>query len=383
MSRGNWSSSLPSITSRAETVPAPDVLVGGTPCQAFSVAGLRASLDDDRGQLTLEYVRLLNAIDNNRPTGDECVSVWENVPGVLNTKDNAFGCFLGALAGEDCALEPAGRRWSNAGCVFGPQRAVAWRVLDAQYLGLAQRRKRVFVVSSARNGFDPCAVLFESEGLRWDTPPSRATREDATRGLSDGIKKWPADIACTLNAAFADKQGLENQHIDGGAPLFVPSFREGSFGAYTPGVGTIRASGGSSGGGSETLVVHGTQDPCVKIDIAHPLARNNGAENVVFVVQNATRGAGQNGLGIVENGPMYTLDTASQHGVATEGHARRLTEVECERLQGFPDNHTQIPYKNKAADDCPAGPRYRALGNSMAVPVMAWIGKRLKSELTK
>ena len=120
------------------------LIVGGPPCQAFSVAGARKSLDDDRGQLTLEYVRLANAIDEKRE--EPCITVWENVPGVLNTKDNAFGCFLGALAGESGELKPSGGRWSNAGCVFGPQRAIAWRILDAQYFGVAQRRRRVFVV---------------------------------------------------------------------------------------------------------------------------------------------------------------------------------------------------------------------------------------------
>jgi len=124
---------------RAGDVEAPDLLCGGTPCQAFSVAGLRRSLDDARGNLTLTFVEIADAIDAVRlgRGQDRAVIFWENVPGVLNTPDNAFGCFLGALAGEDCALKPAGRRWTDAGCVLGPTRAVAWRVLDAQHFGLA------------------------------------------------------------------------------------------------------------------------------------------------------------------------------------------------------------------------------------------------------
>ena len=156
-------------------VEAPDLFCGGTPCQAFSVAGLRKSLDDSRGNLSLVFCEIANAIDAVRTTGElpPAIIFWENVPGVLSTKDNAFGCFLAGLAGEDGAVEPPGGKWTNAGCVFGPQRTVAWRVLDAQHLGVAQRRRRVFVVASAREGFDPAAVLFEFQGVRRDSAPSR------------------------------------------------------------------------------------------------------------------------------------------------------------------------------------------------------------------
>ncbi len=173
---------------RAGQVAAPEVLVGGTPCQAFSIAGLRESLDDARGQLTLAFVNIANEIDTARHVrgDDECVIVWENVPGVLSTKDNAFGCFLGALAGEDSSLLPPGGKWPNAGCVFGPQRRIAWRVLDAQYFGVAQRRRRVFVIASARKGFDPATVLFEPDGVRRDSPPSREAQQGAAAGTLRG-----------------------------------------------------------------------------------------------------------------------------------------------------------------------------------------------------
>ena len=360
-------------------IEAPDVLVGGTPCQAFSVAGARQSLDDERGQLSLEYIKLANAIDGVRGENDECIIVWENVPGVLNTKDNAFGCFLGALAGEECPLEPSGGKWTNAGCVFGPQRSVAWRVLDAQYFGVAQRRRRVFVVASARKGFDPAQVLFEFDGVRRDSPPSRETGQN---------------IAASTRVGFASS----------------------SFGQYRESLtdaGTLKSSGGDLGGGSETFVVHGTQDPLTN-DVAFPLGRNSGQENAVFGIPgnwvgrkpenggNATEpmdnispcqtktdrhavycGTQNDACRDVGQEVAPTLRAGNGGGAVNQvvnvGLVRRLTPIECERLQGFPDDWTKIPYRNKPADQCPDGPRYMACGNSMAVPVMHWIGKRIDS----
>ena len=283
---------------RAGSMSAPDVLVGGTPCQAFSIAGLRNSLSDARGQLTLSFVDLANAIDEKRD--EPCVVVWENVPGVLNTKDNAFGCFLAALAGEDEALVPAGGKWSNAGCVYGPQRAIAWRVLDAQYFGVAQRRRRVFVVASARNGFDPATVLFECESVRRDSPPSR----EASQGL-----------AGALTSSLGRRCGVP----DGGDTT-----------------GYLQCFGGGN-----------TSGP---IDPAACLTAR--AMRLDFDVE--------------------TFCTHGGSGV------RRLTPTECERLQGFPDGYTQVPYRGKPMAD---GPRYKMLGNSMAVPCMAWIGRRIDAAL--
>lgn len=131
-----------------------DVLVGGTPCQSFSVAGLRRALQEERGNLALEFVRIADE-------SDPAFVVWENVPGILSDRGNAFGCFLGALAGEASQLEPPGGKWANVGYVLSPLRSIAWRVLDAQYFGLAQRRKRVFLVACPRSGADPRTILFE------------------------------------------------------------------------------------------------------------------------------------------------------------------------------------------------------------------------------
>lgn len=174
------------LSGEAETA---DILCGGTPCQAFSYAGLRQSLDDARGNLSLTFCEIANAIDTTRASeGKEpAVIFWENVPGVLRTKDNAFGCFLAGLAGEDLPLVPSGEKWSNAGVVLGPKRTVAWRILDAQYFGVAQRRRRVFVVASARKGVDPAAILLELEGVRRDSAPSREPWQRVANDVAHGI----------------------------------------------------------------------------------------------------------------------------------------------------------------------------------------------------
>lgn len=315
---------------RAGEVQAPDVMVGGTPCQAFSIAGLRNGLSDARGQLTLSYVELANAIDDKRIERgeEEAIFVWENVPGVLTSHDNAFGCFLAGLAGESCELEPSGGKWTHSGCVYGPQRTTAWIVKDAQYFGVAQRRKRVFVVASARKGFDPGQVLFESEGVRRDTPPSRE----------------PQTAVAALTARGVGTCGADDNQSQAGHLL---AFGGGNTGGNIDVAACLTAKGQRIDFEVETFAVHGTQDPDTNLELAHTLGRNHGQENAI-----------SNGVQV-----------------------RRLMPVECERLQGFPDNHTLISWRGKEATECPDGPRYRAIGNSMAVPVMRWIGERISAAL--
>jgi DNA (cytosine-5)-methyltransferase 1 len=341
-----------------------DILVGGTPCQAFSVAGLRNSLDDDRGNLTLEFVRLADAVDDLRPDGDGTIIVWENVPGVLSVSDNAFGCFLGAIVGNDTPLVPTGGRWTNAGMVVGPRRSAVWRVLDAQYFGVAQRRRRVFVVASARDGFDPAEVLFEREGLRRDSPPSRKKGEEdpqiaGTITANGGGLNRPGgnaneldfcilterrtgsgkDVFPSLMANVGTKFWSGNQEaLSGDYHILEPVCVSDAQPNAPFNVGLAPALNSTH---EQPFVVHGTQDPCVS-DIAFAQDRNNGGENVLVQPQAMS--------------------------------VRRLTPRECERLQGFPDDYTAIL---GVAD----GPRYKALGNSMAVPVMKWIGKRVKMNL--
>ncbi|WZX60339.1 Dam family site-specific DNA-(adenine-N6)-methyltransferase [Salmonella enterica subsp. diarizonae serovar 58:r:z53] len=436
---------------RAGDVEAPDVLVGGTPCQAFSIAGLRNGLADKRGQLTLSYVELANAIDDKRrERGEkEAIIVWENVPGVLSSKDNAFGCFLAGIAGESSELQPAGGKWTHAGCVSGPQRVIAWRVLDAQFFGVAQRRKRVFVVASARKGFDPAEVLFEFESVRRE--PQTAVTADTGNG-AEGGSHWdnPANPHPTLNQSnniggiVASNQEIFAQRGAG----IVSAYRMTAFGEYS-GDGTastvkardykdatdlavtysdisrtlLSKSNSSMAEDLDTYAIHGTQDPDANHELAHTLGRNHGQENACIAFSykdngadatadlsptiragnhdsshansgqppaiayafKAGQGAKAGGIGYAEE-QSPTLTSASSgtnlapaviHGVAV----RRLTPVECERLQGFHDNHTLIPWRGKDAADCPDGPRYKAIGNSMAVPVMRWIGERIAAAL--
>lgn len=515
---------------RTGDVAAPDVLVGGTPCQAFSIAGLRNGLDDERGQLTLSYVELANAIDDKRRERgeEEAIIVWENVPGVLSSKDNAFGCFLAGLAGESCELQPAGGKWTHAGCVSGPQRIIAWRVLDAQFFGVAQRRRRVFVVASSRKDVDPAAVLFELNSMRRNTPPCRETQPEVASHAGkrpDGGSHWdnPANPHPTLNQSNniggigASNQEIFSQRGSG----IVGAYRMTAFGEYADDetASTVKArdykdatdlavtysnvsrtllakSNDSMAEDLETYAVHGTQDPDTNHELAHTLGRNHGQENAVCYGFKPGQGSKAGGIGWAEElsptltsaqsgtnltpaiafaensrgeirlqggdgqitGPLstgggkpgqgfpaiafsykdhgadatvdmsptlragnhdtshansgqppaiciqhasigrhdaagpqgkgyqedvaFTQDSRSSADVVQFGmQVRRLTPVECERLQGFPDNHTLISWRGKAAADCPDGPRYKAIGNSMAVPVMRWIGERIAAAL--
>lgn len=287
-------------------IEAPDILVGGTPCQAFSVAGLRNSLNDERGNLTLVFVRILNAINTirRRQGLPDAIVLWENVPGVLSTRDNAFGCFLAALLGESKELVPTGGKWTGAGIVRSDECEIAWRIFDAQYFGVPQRRRRVFLVASGRNR-RVAQILFEQPGESRDFKKGETSEEESA------------------------------------------AFIESSFGTYRKSDigGTVKRTGGALSGGSETLiVVHGRQDP-VSSMTAYALDRQ-GAGNTNVILPSS-------------------------------GKVRRLTPLECERLQGFPDNYTRITWRNKPAEQCPDAPRYMAIGNSMAVPVMRWIGERV------
>jgi DNA (cytosine-5)-methyltransferase 1 len=301
-----------------------DLLVGGTPCQSFSVAGLRKGLDDPRGNLMLTYLAIAKQY---RPNW----LVWENVPGVLSSNGGRdFGSFLGGLAE----------------CGYG----FAYRVLDAQYFGVAQRRRRVFVVGYLGDWRRAAAVLFERHSLQGHPAPSREKRQG---------------VAGYVESSFGQ-------------------YREDSIG------GTAKASGGVLGGGSETFIaqpvyeMHG-QDSRVR-DLGDTCSTvtstwGTGGGNVPVALQPIGFEENFHAIKETQTAPAMTTkgygvtQNAGGLGIRQSMAVRRLTPVECERLQGFPDNYTDIKLKNKPTPD---GPRYKALGNSMAVPVMAWIGQRIE-----
>ncbi len=323
-----------------------DVLVGGTPCQSFSIAGMRGGLGDSRGNLSLTYMRM---VDRLRPRW----TVWENVPGVLSSNGGRdFGSIVGALAelGYSCA----------------------WRVLDAQNFGVPQRRRRVFLVGCASGHWrDPASVLFESNCGGRDFEASRKTQAKITGSTA---KCFAGNKESTLAAKV--QTTMHDYSLADSFNTVLHSSR------VAP---TCTASGppySRMGQASEVdaLVVHGTQDPIVS-DKAMPLGRNQGQENVVVIQDQATRtgldsdNKKRQGLGIQETQTMYTLTSADRHGVCYKSEVRRLTPVEAERLQGFPDGHTDIGWNGKPTPD---SHRYKAMGNSMAVPVMRWIGERIE-----
>ena len=308
-----------------------DLLVGGTPCQSFSVAGLRKGLADPRGNLMLTYGAIARRY---RPEW----LVWENVPGVLSSNGGRdFGTFLGMLA--------------ELGYGF------AYRVLDAQYFGVAQRRRRVFVVANARSWHRAAAVLFESESVCRNPPPSRETRQGVARGV-------------TRCFAGSSESGVAGSHWD------HPSNPHPTLSLSAKGSGGIAASDQElfsqrgSGLVAQPVAFHPTQDPISSVNASGPTVMQAMAFEPGSIARNAGP-AGESDLAPTLRREMGD----NQPAVRIAMQVRRLTPVECERLQGFPDNYTNIPWRKKP--ESPDGPRYKALGNSMAVPVMRWIGERI------
>jgi DNA (cytosine-5)-methyltransferase 1 len=430
---------------------APDILVGGTPCQAYSLAGLRKSLDDARGQLSLSFTLLADAMDRKRceENKEPSIILWENVPGVLATKDNAFGCFLAGLAGETSALVPAGKKWTHAGYVSGPTRTVAWRILDAQHFGVAQRRKRVFVIASARTDIDPREILFEFDGLRRDFAPRREQRQATTTATAPRIEEGNSvavgtdcyngsitgDIACTMGTSgssvnatgptvmtpkqlgkhqkrlalgsrgditgakcASDYKGVGNQYVSDGKLVLSLPFQETAdclYAAYgTKWNGNAAAFNGSLFAFTSKDYGNDATVECAPTlrSMSHNKSHANGGGQLAVAYPKRNKHDGAKSFTVSVNSGGFAWESPVSPTLATTGGAtanqqygfrtadmrvRRLTPIECERLQGFPDNWTRIRWRGNKRKDCPDGPRYKATGNSMAVPVMRWIGFRI------
>lgn len=395
-----------------------ELICGGTPCQSFSVAGLRKGMDDPRGNLTLTFLGIL-ARYNSR------WFVWENVPGVFSSISDGgsdFGRFLSALAelGYSCA----------------------YRVLDAQHFGVPQRRRRVFVVGYLGDDWrPPFAVLFEPESLRGNTPKGRNKRE----GVAGCFEVGPGGnreckVVPTLDSRCKDgpirnqvgamvmahgqgnaeivKDGSPSLTCNHEAPILYEHHMQDSRVKEVNVCPSLSAKAGT-GGGNLPIAIHAH---CIgRKDEAGPQAKpyrtdgkgyTHDARGVPQAVAVRTAQTNANGHGVSEN-RAHTLDGAQGQCVAFSGRnrgpepkvnrlerpphtmieltgaletvkpwnishdsvVRRLTPMECERLQGFPDGYTQVSYRGKPAAD---GPRYKALGNSMAVPVVRRIGEHIQ-----
>ena len=354
-----------------------DILVGGTPCQSFSVAGLRKGLDDPRGNLALTYVGIL---DKFRPKW----CIWENVPGVLSSGGGRdFGSFLGAL-GE------VGYGW-------------AYRVLDAQYFGVPQRRRRVFVVGCLGDWKSAAEVLFDPHSLSGNTKKGGKTRKRVAYPIAD----------CAPTLCARDYKGVGNYEVAGGGKLImtekVSPTLQTSCNDYSradgftmmvyethPADSRVKEMGDTcqtvtsrwgTGGGKVPIVQKAysiREDATANNFSATPLEVTPALQALRPSVQShhaqtfIAQGFDAYNNSVTGN-VSKTLDTgADYHHVpnvySSTMSVRRLTPTECERLQGFPDNYTNIK------ENCPDGPRYKALGNSMAVPVMKWIGERINAK---
>lgn len=499
-------------------------LAGGTPCQAFSVAGLRQGLKDDRGNLTLEFVRLAHAlVKNNGLRG----FLWENVPGVLSDKSNAFGCFLGGIVGADGPLvTPDGKRWPNVGMVAGPRARLAWRVLNSQHFGVPQRRKRVFVVADFGGGPDPAAVLFEPGGQKRSAAARRKAWQELAGTLggssqSGGHRTTDLDnngafvvTAPTLRAGGNETGGhrppgsdvdtvetlvithaLKAEGADGsedgtgrGVPMVVAEYLGNAEGGNGDIPGLTPSNTGKTVNNQTPLVAVYDPNQVTSPDnrskptpeLAHALpsdanapvlysitpsnsnedynARANGhtqaitgnagsppsarGGDLVVTAFNPKASGKQTSLGADdqnsptlsttrevavafnlrgrEGGNMPELgddqasalrsgDGGSSKPMVLSSGVRRLMPIECERLQGFPDNWTLVPgysgwrpvgddedrdellalgfqvrvskKTGKASVNDPDGPRYKSLGNSFTTEPVNWIMSRVEASM--
>jgi DNA (cytosine-5)-methyltransferase 1 len=343
-----------------------DLLVGGTPCQSFSVAGLRQGLKDPRGNLMLTFLAIA---EHFKPKW----ILWENVPGVLLSNGGKdFGSFLGGLG--------------ELGYGF------AYRVLDAQWCrthrhprAVPQRRRRVFVVGCAGDHISAAKVLFERESLQRYSAPRRATRQGIADNVEEGVGGGGDVVAATFTARTGEARN-NSEHLV--ADVATVDARNNFDRRDSQHLDRLIPCWWDGGQVSQTLDAVLSKGQTMPEKNRFPAVLQ--PYNIVFSDSNGKRKDRINGgLSINKTDVSTSLTQAeSDTKILTDVHAvalvqtmqvRRLTPTECERLQGFPDGWTAIPWKKKPADQCPDGPRYKALGNSMAVNCMEWLGERIQA----
>ncbi len=409
-----------------------DLLVGGTPCQDLSIAGKRLGFEGQRSVLALDFVRLCFEL------GVRWV-VWENVPAALSSRRGEdFGRFVSLLCGWNIPVPESG--WRKCGIVtpapggFG----VAWRVLDSQFTrveqfprAIPQRRKRLFLIGYSGQWKYPAKVLFDGEMCGGDTPPRRTKRQNASAGSEGGSAStdwWDGSqkagtltrtsdqqfmpdkgrLQCVIEQAGTDFLCYENHAPDSRIKSVEVSqsivARMGTGGNNLPLLQEVER-------GLEMRPI-ASKDECFHVSFCDANGRRKDRPNGGLYVTEAKAGktvtaggpgaetvivepialdgdkmkpgerSGGSGMGVSEEGVMYTQTAGDVHGVAYtpsgKPTVRKLLPLECERLMGFPDNHTRIPWNGKSEEECPDAPRYKACGNSMAVNCMMWLGERIQ-----
>ena len=310
-----------------------DIVVGGSPCQSYSVAGNKKGLDDPRGQLMFDYIRVVR---DSKPKW----FLWENVPGVLSSNN---GKDFGSLLWE---MEKLGYD-------------LAWRVLDSKDFGVPQKRRRVFLVGHLGKGASPRKVLFESEGSSRHIEKSHQSREDNSTEIEDGVgtssfrKSKRAKTSYDYETWVEEEQTNTLNVFDSSDVRTTQCIVESQYYEHHPNdsrtkgpldlANTVSARYGT-GGGNTPVVVE------TVLDKARTLCARDGKDG----------GPGEEG--------MYAIERSNKLRV------RRLTPLECERLMGFPDGYTEIEWKGKSLENCPVSHRYKCLGNSMVTNVIKWLG---------
>ena len=367
-----------------------DLVVFGSPCQDLSAAGTRKGFQDGtRSNLFYEALRIF---DYARKHNNCRFALWENVPGAFASNKGAdFTAVVREMAGLQDITTPK-NGWGNTGAALGENGLLEWRVLDAQYFGLAQRRKRVFAILDTGDWFNRQPILFERESVRGNNPPSRETGGEVATNIKTSSTTSSGQVL-----AFQSSYNNVTVKDNITPPILAAQGTTGNKGVY---------------------VCHGSQRPISNAaELANCLGRNNDMENVISYtihgdptpkISESVSGTlrSQGGGGIVPPSVVYgfqprlyssiqeasptlcatdykdpmcvgtpTLTTADRYAVIHDYVVRRLTPTECERLMGFPDGYTDVPSNGKPASK---SARYKALGNSMAVPVMQWIGKQIQ-----